>query len=174
VKSTFSINSIANTYADLTLDDVLPETEKKIKAGSGLRAELTTYDGLRIIMETVKDDDNTFARFIAKFDPMLIAQKKEHEAADADSDNNESSGQPSERKNAEAVKNEVERLNARWQGWSYKLPSYRINSIAKRRDDLLAVESAQSNDKEASTGEPIGSDAVSGNANKTTDSSRPE
>jgi hypothetical protein len=165
VKSTFLINSIANTFADLTLDDVLPETEKKIEAGSGLRAELTTYDGLRIIMETVKDNDNTFARFIAKFDPLLIEQKKEHEAADADSDNNESSGQPSERKDAKAVKNEAERLNTRWQGWSYKLPSYRINSIAKRRDDLLEVENKQPNDKEAPTGEPIGSDAVSGNAN---------
>jgi hypothetical protein len=174
VKSTFSINSIANTFADLTLDDVLPETGKKIEAGKGLRAELTTYDGLRIIMETVKDDDNTFARFIAKFDPMLIEQEKENEAADADSDNNESSGQPSEGKDAEAVKNEVERLNTRWQGWSYKLPSYRINSIAKRRNDLLEVEIKQSNDKEASTAEPIDSDAVSGNANKTTDSSRPE
>jgi hypothetical protein len=125
-------------------------------------------------METVKDDDDTFARFIAKFDPMLIEQKKEHEAADADSDKNKSSAQPSERKDAEAVKNEVEMLNTRWQDWSYKLPSYRINSIAKRRDDLLEIESKQSDDKGASTGEAIG-DAVSGNAKaKTTDSSRPE
>jgi hypothetical protein len=172
VKSTFAINSIANAFADLTLDDVLPETEKKIEAGAGLRAELTTFDGLRIIMETVKDDDDTFARFIANFDPTLIADKKAHEAAEADSDKSESrSGQPPEGKDAEAVKNEVERLNTRWQGWSYKLPSYRINSIAKRRNDLLEVESKQSDNAGASTGEAMGSDVVSGKASETTESS---
>jgi hypothetical protein len=171
VKSTFSINSIANAFADLTLDDVLPQTEKKIATGTGLRAELTTFDGLRIIMETVKNDDDTYARFIANFDPLLIEQKTAHEAADANSAKSESSGQPPQGKNAEAVKNEVERLNARWQGWSYKLPSYRFNSIAKRRDDLLEVESKQSDNAGASTGEAIGSDVASGKTNETAESS---
>jgi hypothetical protein len=169
VKSTFSINSIANAFADLTLDDVLPQTEKKIATGTGLRAELTTFDGLRIIMETVKNDDDTYARFIANFDPLLIEQKTAHEAADANSAKSESSGQPPQGKDAEAVKNEVERFNARWQGWSYKLPSYRFNSIAKRRDDLLEVESKQSDNAGASTGEAIGSDVASGKTNETSE-----
>ena len=174
VKSTFTINSVANTFADLTLDDVLPESEKKIEAGSSLRAELTTYDGLRISMETVEDGDDTFARFIANFDPTLLEQKKEPETADADSDKSDSSEQPSEEKDAEAVKNEVATLNTRWQGWSYKLPSYRMNSIAKRRGDLIEVEDKGTEDEGASTGEATGSDDVSGNASETTESSLPE
>ena len=175
VKSTFSVNSVANTFADLTLDDVRPETEKKIAAGSGLRAELATYDGLRILMETVKESEDTFARFVANFDPTLIEKKNAQETTDANADKSDSSEQSSEEvKDAEAVKNEVDTLNTRWQGWAYKLPSHRINSIAKRRDDLVEVENKGSDDEGSSTGEAIGSDAVPGNGSKSTESSPPE
>ena len=36
----------------------------------------------------------------------------------------------------DAVRAEAERLNARWQGWAYELPSFKRDYIAKRMDDL--------------------------------------
>ena len=35
------------------------------------------------------------------------------------------------------VRDEVKKLNARWWGWAYLLPEYRLNSLNKRRADFL-------------------------------------
>ena len=34
------------------------------------------------------------------------------------------------------VRAEAERLNARWKGWAYELPSYKRDYLAKRMDEL--------------------------------------
>jgi hypothetical protein len=101
-----------------------------------LSAELATFDGLRVNMQAIKDGNNDLARFTASFDPSLIEK--------ADSPKQEGAATAHEKKKnplkqADEVKKEVEELNARWHDWAYVVPGYRVDTLAKKKSDLIKV-----------------------------------
>jgi hypothetical protein len=137
IESPYAINSIADTLTDLALDDVRPATAVNFNGKGALSVELATFDGLRVNMQTIKDGSNDLARFSASFDPSLVektdSSKQEASAATA----TEKKKNPL--KQADDVKKEVQKLNARWHDWAYVVPGYRVDTIAKKKSELIKV-----------------------------------
>ena len=137
IESPYAINSIASTFTDLALDDVRPATAVNFGNKRAISAELSTFDGLRINMQAIKDGNNDLARFTASYDPSLVAK--------ADSPKQEASAATATQKakdplkQADDVKKEVEELNARWHDWAYVVPGYRVDTIAKKKSELIKV-----------------------------------
>lgn len=129
---TYTVNSIANTLTNLTLDDVKPATDVSFTGKRLLAVELTTFDGLRVSMQSLKDGKQHFARFRAEFDSSSVAPSRE--AKDENTKAYETG-----LKKPDAVKKEVDTLNARWTDWVYLIPGYRIDSLTKKKSDLLKV-----------------------------------
>lgn len=142
IESVYAVNSIGNTLTNLTLDDVKSATDVSFDGKGPLAVELSTFDGLRVDMQAIKDGDQYLARFRATFDSSLVQQTK------TDADEKADKGSPL--KQAEAVKQEVDELNKRWKEWVYVIPRYRIDSLAKKKSDLLKV--SEGKDKPAQRG----------------------
>lgn len=137
IESPYAINSIANALTDLALDDVRPATAANFNNKGALSVELTTFDGLRVNMQAIKDGHNDLARFSASFDPSLVAKpdssKQEASATTA------TEKKKNALKQADDVKKEVEELNARWHDWAFVVPGYRVDTIAKKKSELIKV-----------------------------------
>ena len=140
IGAAYDLNSIATSLANLRLEDVKPANEIAEETGD-LAAELTTFDGLRLTLQTFKLDDASYIRLKASFDPAVI------EPAEEVSDSEEQTGKPSptddqggegrELESPESVEEEVVRVNSRVADWVYQLPDWRLESLAKRTSDLL-------------------------------------
>jgi hypothetical protein len=131
IESAYAVNSIGNTLTSLTLDDVKPTAAVSFSGKDPLTVELSTFDGLRVNMQAIKDGDQNLARFRATFDSTLAEQTK--------TDTDQKPDKTSPLKQAEAVKQEVDALNKRWKEWVYVVPRYRIDSLAKKNSELIKV-----------------------------------
>ena len=136
VEFNYAVNSIGNTLTSLTLDNVKPASEVRFENGTGLSVELETFDGLRVQMQTMKDGEDNLAWFSAMFDSSLIhederANKETTESADKDAK------KKSRLKAPDDVKKEAATLNARWKDWVYVVPQYRIDSLGKKKSELI-------------------------------------
>lgn len=136
VEFNYAVNSIGNTLTSLTLDNVKPAPEVRFKNGTGLSVELETFDGLRVQMQTMKDGEDNLAWFSAMFDSSLIhederANKETTESADKDAK------KKSKLKAPDDVKKEAATLNTRWKDWVYVVPQYRIDSLGKKKSELI-------------------------------------
>jgi hypothetical protein len=136
IESPYAVNSIADTLTDLALDDVRPATAVDFNKEGALSAELATFDGLRVNMRAIKDGNNDLARFTASFDPSLI-EKADSPKQEGVATANEKKKNPL--KQADEVKKEVEELNARWHEWAYVVPGYRVDTLAKKKSELIKV-----------------------------------
>lgn len=142
IESAYAVNSIGNTLTNLTLDDVKSVADVSFDGKGPLTVELSTFDGLRINMQAINEDNRSLARFRATFDPSLVEQTK----TDTDAKPDETSSL----KQAEAVRQEVDVLNKRWKEWVYVIPRYRIDSLAKKKSELLKV--SEGKDKAGQSG----------------------
>ncbi|MCY4286608.1 MAG: DUF4340 domain-containing protein [Thiotrichales bacterium] len=153
--SQYRVNDIGRFLEDLRFEDVAPASSLDFVGSVDKRLEITTFDGLRVHLDSVLRDDNAWVRLRAEVDVGLVGQKAIGGAGngtvdgtiDGVSDEAEVSagdGEPgAESKNPpepllplDAVRTEAERLNARWQGWAYELPSFKRDYIARRMDTL--------------------------------------
>jgi hypothetical protein len=91
---------------------------------------MTTFDGLRVILRSVKDGERTLARIEAFFDESLVAQEFFAGAEQAD-------GESEFLLSTEAVREEVTRLNEDWQNWVYVVPGYRADYMSVRKEDMI-------------------------------------
>ena len=136
VEFNYAVNSIGNTLTSLTLDNVKPAPEVRFKNGTGLSVELETFDGLRVQMQTMKDGEDNLAWFSAMFDSSLI-----HEDERANKEATESAEKDAKKKSRlkapDDVKKEAATLNARWKDWVYVVPQYRIDSLGKKKSELI-------------------------------------
>lgn len=142
LESQWTVNGIANTLTNLTLDDVRPASDIKFKKRPDLSVELDTFDGLRVNMKTMKEGDKNLARISAKFDRALIREDAEAKS-DPEQSETEDASNKSKLKDPEAVKKEAEKLTARWQDWVYVVPQYHIDSLAKKKADLIKPKNKQ-------------------------------
>ena len=96
-------------------------------------AAVETYDGLRVTVRLFGDGERPPATFEAAFDASLRSGPGER---------------PEELLPEDAVRDEAERLNARWAAWIYTLPKWKSDALRYRRTDL--VEAADTGSPDAS------------------------
>ncbi|MFQ5756793.1 MAG: DUF4340 domain-containing protein [Acidiferrobacterales bacterium] len=149
IKDIYAVNSIGNGLTNLSLDDVKPASAvRQDKKKAAMSVEITTFDGLRIKMRTRKKDKQNLAWFNAAFDPALVYKNAKPEKTETGSEAQNADEQTG-LKAVDAVKQEVDTLNARWKGWVYVVPQYRVDSIAKKKSDLIKFSKNQDSRKTA-------------------------
>ena len=151
VDSMYRINDIGRFLEDLRFEDVAPSSSLDFSGSVDKRLQATTFDGLRIRLETVMRDGEAWAQLRAEVDEALIEARGddsgtsengagENGAGEDEAGEDGAGTKPGDAVGAlrplDAVRAEAERLNARWQGWAYELPSFKRDYIAKRMDDL--------------------------------------
>ena len=149
VDSQYRINDVGRILEDLRFEDVAPASPLDFSGSMDKRLQATTFDGLRIHLETVMRDGEAWARLRAEVDEGLIeapgddaasgdgaAESEDDAAAPGDGAGTETGDTAGALRPLDEVRAEAERLNARWKGWAYELPSFKRDYIAKRMDEL--------------------------------------
>ena len=161
IDAQYRINDIGRFLEDLRFEDVVPASELDFSGSVDKRVRVITFDGLRIRMETVVRDGESFAKLRAEVDEALavaVAKAAEDETgseggtgsegevggAGGDGAGTESGhktdAEPKDAAGAlhtlDAVRAEAAKLNARWTDWAYELPSFKRDYIANRIDAL--------------------------------------
>jgi hypothetical protein len=108
VKNQFSLNSIAHVPESLDFDDVRPAGD--VDFSRAATARFTTFDGMTLEFTLVETDGAAWVRIAAGA------------AADA----------------ADEVRREVEALEARTEGWAFRLPAPKIDKLKTARSELIA------------------------------------
>ncbi|MEO6202968.1 MAG: DUF4340 domain-containing protein [Nitrospirales bacterium] len=164
VASQFNVNNVVGTLVQLPLEDVKKEQEVNFQEHPGVAVVLETFDGLRLHVQTAKEDDKIFGKFSAEFDQKLVqpveatssSEKGEtilaHDSAQDEKTMRSPEGkQPDEEqgelsskeesilKKPEEVEGEVEAFNHRTEGWVFELPTFRVENFSKAKKDLLAT-----------------------------------
>ena len=136
VESQYRVNDIGRYLEDLRFEDVAKSSTLDFAGSADKRTVVTTFDGLRIRLETVMRDGEAWARLHAEVDEGLV----ETPAAAADASGSEAVAAPAEWTGAlqsmDDVRAEVERLNARWKDWAYELPSFKRDYLDRSMDSL--------------------------------------
>jgi len=114
-------NGIAGALADLTLDDVRRHADGNPIATTTYE----TFDGLRITISAVEDDDTDWIGFSA--DSFAIETEDEGDGEEPASEEPDASQEAAD-------------INARVAGWQYRLPDFKKNTLMRRWDDLLKSE----------------------------------
>ena len=156
VDSQYRINDVGRFLEDLRFEDVAPSSSLNFFGSVDKRLQATTFDGLRIHLETVMRDGEAWARLRAEVDEGLIeapgddaaasgdgvaqsgedAASGDGAAASGDGAGTETGDTAGALRPLDEVRAEAERLNARWKGWAYELPSFKRDYIARRMDEL--------------------------------------
>ena len=153
ISSQFNINNVVGTLVQLSLEDVKSQTEVDFTSNQGVSAVLETFDGVRLHIQTTKQDNNVFAKIAAEFDDNLI-QDVEPKSKEGDSPKAEEVKVEEEKKSADAEpakkesilvkpeesKKEVEEITQRTKDWAYVLPSFRVENFSKLKKDLIEKE----------------------------------
>ena len=146
--SQYRINDIGRFLEDLRFEDVATSSTLDFAGSVDKRMQATTFDGLRIRLETVMRDGEAWAQLHAEVAEGLI--ETPGDAADA------SGGESGEASKDTAggllpmdeVRAEAERLNARWSGWAYELPSFKRDYLDRGMDALTREVEAAAEDEE--------------------------
>ena len=133
--SQYRVNDIGRLLEDLRFEDVAPSSSLDFSGSVDKRVRITTFDGLRVDLETVMRDGEAWVQLRAEVDEALVEASGDGAGASggADAETKKTSGALLA---LDDVRAEAERLNARWKGWAYELPSYKRDYIAKRMDEL--------------------------------------
>ena len=128
VDSQYRINDIGRILEDLRFEDVDRSSSLDFAGSVDKRVQVTTFDGLRIRIETVMRDGEAWAALHAEVDETLADGREEDVDAEP-----EAAGAL---RSIEDVRAEAGELNARWTGWAYELPSYKRDYLARRIEEL--------------------------------------
>ena len=136
--SQYRINDIGRFLEDLRFEDVAPASSLDFAGSVDRRMEVTTFDGLRVRLDSVMRDGDAWVRLRAEVDEGLIEEAPGSGAAasDAEPGSESEDASPGTLRPLDEVRGEAERLNARWRGWAYELPSFKRDYIARRMDEL--------------------------------------
>lgn len=127
IQSAWTVNSLANGLASLTLDEVVPETD--VDWSGAARFGLVTADGLRVDADLVAvessaddgpDETGYWMRLQAGLYQTAIG-----------------SGVSSPEEGAAETSERAATINQRVSGWAYRIPKYKFDAMTKRMEDLL-------------------------------------
>ena len=136
--SQYRVNDIGRFLEDLRFEDVASASSLDFAGSVDKRLEITTFDGLRVRADSVMRAGDAWVQLRAEVDEGLV---KKTAGADAGAPDAESGTEPLDTSSGalrplDEVRTEAERMNARWQGWAYELPSFKRDYIAKRMGEL--------------------------------------
>ena len=134
--SQYRINDIGRFLEDLRFEDVAPASSLDFAGSADKRMQVTTFDGLRVHADTVMRDGDAWVRLRAEVDEALVEASGDDTDASKGDAGTESNDTPGALRPLDEVRAETERMNARWNGWAYELPSFKRDYIAKRMDEL--------------------------------------
>ena len=138
--SQYRVNDIGRFLEDLRFEDVARSSSLDFAGSVDKRMRITTFDGLRVDVESVMRDGEAWVQLRAEADETLVATSDADASGGDDAESTKTSGALLA---LEDVRAEAERLNARWKGWAYELPSFKRDYIARRMDKLTrAIETA--------------------------------
>ena len=150
VDSQYRINDIGRFLEDLRFEDVAPSSSLDFAGSVDKRMQAATFDGLRVHIDTVMRDGDAWVQLRAEVDEGLVeASGDDTDASEGDADT-ESKDALGALRPLDEVRAESERMNARWKGWAYELPSFKRDYIAKRMDELTRALEDTDGDKAAS------------------------
>ena len=156
VESQWRVNDIGRGLANLRLQDVR-RAAGELEGDPGFSAELLTFDGLRVAVETWREEDASWLRVLASFDEAALdprfgsADPAGEGGASAGGAEGGSAGNESDSAApkagdiepvegllaADAVREEVERLNGAWQGWEFRLADFKRSYFTVPAADLV-------------------------------------
>ena len=134
--SQYRVNDIGRFLEDLRFEDVAPASSLDFAGSVDKRLEITTFDGLRVHVDSVMRDGDAWVRLRAEVDEGLVDTAGADAAASDGESASESEVAWGTLRPLGEVRAEAERMNARWQDWAYELPSFKRDYIAKRMDEL--------------------------------------
>ena len=129
LESKFLISDLGRSLATLDMEDVIPASQSHVPDG-GLEVEMTTFDGLRVTLHSVKDGERTLARVQAEFDESLVSPEFLPGGE-------QSEGESELLVSADLIREDVTRLNGEWEKWIYVLPEYRAKYISVRKEEMI-------------------------------------
>ena len=149
IDSQYRVNDIGRFLEDLRFEDVAPASSLDFAGSADKRMEVATFDGLRVRLDSVMRDGDAWVRLRAEVDEGLVEEAAGADAAasSAESGSESKDGPPESLLPLDEVRAEAERLNARWQGWAYELPSFKRDYIARRMDELTREIEASDEEK---------------------------
>ncbi len=143
VGSPSAVRRIGAVLEGLELKDVRRAEDIDFGGAEAWRAEFVTFDGLVVRVRLVEHEGATWARFTTQYVPPE-APPAETEAGtnggkkSAAADKAEKKGSDaSALRPAEAVREEAAKLNARLDGWAYRLPTSALDRLRSRRADVI-------------------------------------
>ena len=143
LESKWKVSDLGRAVAELDMEDVIPSSEASV-SDDGRKVEMTTFDGLKVVLRSIEDGERTLARLEASFDEAAVRSEFLPGGA-------RSEGESEFLLTADAVREEVQRLNDAWRRWTYVVPGYRAKYMTLRKEDLM--NSGKSDDKEKSNNE---------------------
>jgi hypothetical protein len=165
IRSAWTVNSLANSLAALTLDDVA--AEDTVDWGGAARFGLLTADGLRVDVDLVAsetadgpegdadepagdEEAEHWIRLRAEVHQTGVDSAAESPEAEGDDQAVETPDDPAEvpgsEGSAEVPADETSsddpaarasEINQRVSGWAYRIPKYKFDAMNKRMEDLL-------------------------------------
>lgn len=155
VKAAFEINTVANTFAHLSFEDVKPLSEVDFTKEPVYVATLETFDGLTLTLRTARVGEQTFGRLQAQGVPAPAAapaQTVQAESAPpsetAPQTQTDTSAAPQPKTQPIDVTKEAADLTARFADWAFQLPAHQVENIGKKLTDLLEEPAAAENPPE--------------------------
>ena len=156
IESRWRVNDVGRGLANLRFEDVR-RAAGEADTGPGFSAELLTFDGLAVHVDTWREDDESWLRIRASFDEGAVDARfgpadsgAEGEAPEAgaggDATGSRVEGDVRESGDVEAVEGllaagavheEVERLNEAWEGWEFRLADYKRSYFTVPVADLV-------------------------------------
>ena len=156
IDSRWRINDVGRGLANLRFQDVRRAPDE---AGGepGFSAELLTFDGLRVRVRTRREDDGSWLRIHAAFDEGAVDTRFGPAGPSGEEDTPDSGAEGSATgstagmdasgagdfeaieglRAADAVREEVGRLNEGWEGWEFRLADYKRSYFAVPVADLV-------------------------------------
>jgi hypothetical protein len=132
-------DQIGSALGYMTFEDVRPASEVAFD-GPVVVTEYETWDGLRVTVKLVKQDEKAYAKFECAYDAALRVEPAT--VPPPPPGEGEAEGEtppPAEEPLApeEQVRTEAEKLATRLPEWAYELPGYRATNLEMRLDGLL-------------------------------------
>jgi hypothetical protein len=141
LKAPYELGQIANVLSYLNINDVTGEKDVKFDEKSTYHGVFTTFDGLEVSMTTTEKEGKYYAKFATALVPAVTTKKVEKEGEKKDEKAPAKEKKDEDKlKTAEEVKKEAETLKAKFSGWVFELPKYKVEVLTKKREDLITTE----------------------------------
>ncbi|OQW94592.1 MAG: hypothetical protein BWK79_05370 [Beggiatoa sp. IS2] len=133
------LKQVANVLSFLNLEDVVPAKEIEFTENLVTKAIFTTFDGLEVTVVVLNKEGKHYAQFSTRFVPEAVVKPQTEEPNEGDKTTTKSE-EKSEADKTKDVEQEASILNAKFNSWVFVLPDYKVGLLAKKRDELIKIE----------------------------------